>query len=242
MPPVSSIERNFHVSSASGCWRNGTKRRPVGLGDHLLAPRKQAVHQHALRVASRHQQPVQHQKQAQSSGYASDAYSSVDFNVSSDSSRGSEWGGPSTSSTQRRPNIGHSIRLTAVLNYLAAALGARSILLRRPLGSGPFGTALLALAMASLALSAFRKALILILRLARACASCHGYGIERCNMCSGRGQVRWDAKWRHMVRNLPVHAANTCACVNATALVVLLTQASCTRARRKEEQARHLIS
>lgn len=91
-------------------------------------------------------------------------------------------------------------RLASIMQSIAS-LGAlttismRTVLLRR--APGPLGFVLLGFSAILLALTAVKKTLHLLFRIARACKTCHGFGVERCNMCEGQGTVRWDAKWIH---------------------------------------------
>ncbi len=35
------------------------------------------------------------------------------------------------------------------------------------------------------------------LRAVRECRACHGYGVQRCKLCSGKGTIEWEGKMAH---------------------------------------------
>lgn len=35
------------------------------------------------------------------------------------------------------------------------------------------------------------------MRAVRECRACHGYGVQRCKLCSGRGTIEWEGKMAH---------------------------------------------
>ena len=67
-------------------------------------------------------------------------------------------------------------------------------LTQRP-AAGPLGIVLIVASVLWLIRKAYKKFVLTMMRFARGCRNCRGYGIERCNMCEGQGTVRWDAKW-----------------------------------------------
>ena len=67
-------------------------------------------------------------------------------------------------------------------------------LAQRP-AAGPLGIILVVASILWLIRKAYKKSVLTMMRLARGCRNCRGYGVERCNMCEGQGTVRWDAKW-----------------------------------------------
>lgn len=79
-----------------------------------------------------------------------------------------------------------------------AAASSSSARLRGMLSSrllGPASVALVAGYCASLLFAAWR---FFIMNRTRACSTCHGYGLTRCDFCQGAGQVQWEGKWGHV--------------------------------------------
>lgn len=60
--------------------------------------------------------------------------------------------------------------------------------------SGPMSLLLLLFTVAGTISAAVRSRLE---SAARECSTCHGYGINRCTLCSGTGAVGWEGKWNH---------------------------------------------
>lgn len=60
--------------------------------------------------------------------------------------------------------------------------------------SGPMSLVLLLFTVAGTISAAVRSRLE---SAARECTTCHGYGINRCTLCSGTGAVGWEGKWDH---------------------------------------------
>lgn len=60
--------------------------------------------------------------------------------------------------------------------------------------SGPMSLVLLLFTVAGTISAAVRSRLE---SAARGCTMCHGYGINRCTLCSGTGAVGWEGKWNH---------------------------------------------
>lgn len=60
--------------------------------------------------------------------------------------------------------------------------------------SGPMSLVLLLFTVAGTISAAVRSRLETA---ARDCTTCHGYGINRCTLCSGTGAVGWEGKWNH---------------------------------------------
>ena len=92
----------------------------------------------------------------------------------------------------------HRVReSTASISRAAAspqgASGLRSMLSSRIVG--PASVALVAGYCGSLLIAAWR---FFIINRTRACSTCHGYGLTRCDFCQGAGQVQWEGKWGHV--------------------------------------------
>ena len=51
----------------------------------------------------------------------------------------------------------------------------------------------LALTVGTAAVAALRAKL----RAVRDCRTCHGYGVQRCKLCSGKGTIEWEGKMAH---------------------------------------------
>lgn len=65
---------------------------------------------------------------------------------------------------------------------------------RRPLTAGPVAIFLIFIAL----LSAFVRGMVRkVANNVRGCSCCHGFGVQRCRLCEGRGVVGWEGKWEH---------------------------------------------
>ena len=65
-------------------------------------------------------------------------------------------------------------------------------------GSSPFSSIIpsvvvLAVTVGTAAIAAIRARL----RAVRECRQCHGYGVQRCKLCQGRGTIEWEGKMAH---------------------------------------------
>ena len=59
------------------------------------------------------------------------------------------------------------------------------------------GTLIIAASLLALCMRRVRRWIAALICSARSCSTCRGFGVQRCDMCDGAGQVRWDAKWVH---------------------------------------------
>ena len=107
--------------------------------------------------------------------------------------------------TQRRPVVAAAGGLPSAVVRFTVTRGIQPSLLRiitrptaagarRPLTAGPVAVFLIFLAL----LSAFVRGMVRkVANNVRGCNCCHGFGVQRCRLCEGRGVVGWEGKWEH---------------------------------------------
>ncbi|KAK9813179.1 hypothetical protein WJX72_010182 [[Myrmecia] bisecta] len=60
--------------------------------------------------------------------------------------------------------------------------------------NGPASLVLILFTLLGAVAAALRQRMV---QTVRECATCHGFGIQRCSLCSGSGTVGWEGKWSH---------------------------------------------
>lgn len=100
---------------------------------------------------------------------------------------------PQSASTSTTQSVYQPASLSRVFIGVQPGRGvARLTKVGKP--SGPMSLLLLLFTVAGTISAAVRSRLE---SAARECSTCHGYGINRCTLCSGRGAVGWEGKWNH---------------------------------------------
>ncbi|DBA70220.1 TPA: hypothetical protein ACH3X2_012129 [Trebouxia sp. C0005] len=100
---------------------------------------------------------------------------------------------PQSASTSMTQSVYQPASLSRVFIGVQPGRGvARLTKVGKP--SGPMSLLLLLFTVAGTISAAVRSRLE---SAARECSTCHGYGINRCTLCSGTGAVGWEGKWNH---------------------------------------------